>query len=85
LDPGFVFPPVRRNRSFSHGLKDGISFDPADKIDSLAGPSAPKLIVGIASVVRDDGPGGKREFRYHFDIAVRAFFLNPNLDKPVLP
>jgi hypothetical protein len=50
---------VLANRSFPYGLKDGISFYPANKIDSLGGTSAPKLIVGIAPVVRDDGPGAK--------------------------
>ncbi len=37
----------------------GIVFHPGDKIDSLAAPSAPEGIVGIAPIVNNDGTGGE--------------------------
>jgi hypothetical protein len=39
-----------------------IVFHPGDKIDSLATPSAPEGIVGIAPIVNNDGPGRKVQF-----------------------
>src|SRR5512136_570593 len=50
---------VLRDSFVPKDLVQGIVFHPGDKIDSLATPSAPEGIVGIAPVVNHDGSGGE--------------------------
>ena len=47
---------------------EGIVFHPGDKIDSLATPSAPEGIVGIAPIVHNDSSGGEVESSGHLHI-----------------
>jgi hypothetical protein len=67
---------VLRDSFVSQDFVQSIVFHPGDKIDSLATPSAPEGIVGIASIVHNDGSGG--EVESSGDLHIRNLSLAQN-------
>jgi len=60
--------PMLRDSFVPNDFVERIIFHAGDKIDSLATPSAPEGVVGIAPIVNDDSPRGEMQFPSDFHI-----------------
>jgi hypothetical protein len=72
---------VLRDSFVPDDLIERIVFHPGDKIHSLATPSAPEGIVGIAPIINDDGSGGEVKFPGDPHIRDLAFAQDGKLRK----
>ena len=79
----FIFEhlTVLRDSFVPDDLIERIVFHTGDKIHSLATPSAPEGIVGVAPIINDDGSGGEVKFPGNLHIRDLAFAQDGKLGK----